>query len=135
MDISALLPFLLMNGFGGNGASGAGGNTGGVDFMSLLKLFSALNGKGSDLFGAQNGSRNGSDAFGNAFGNFFGKASTRPDRNHASGGRYSSGGGYTSDNSSREGKGSYDKNRSRDNLNAMFPEELLKMLRGIYRGR
>ena len=127
MDISSLLPLLLLqNTFSGSGSSGNG-------MADMLKIFGAMNGGGNPLFNAfGNLGNSGGMNFGNlfknnpfsgAFGNNnAGSAGNSGGRNY----RNDSGYGNTYNNTYRD-------NPSKDNLNAMFPEELLKMLRNLNR--
>lgn len=126
MDISSLLPLLLLqNTFSGSGSSGN-------SMADMLKIFGAMYG-GNPLFNAfGNLGNSGGMNFGNlfknnpfsgAFGNNnAGSAGNSDGRNY----RNDSGYGNTYNNTYRD-------NPSKDNLNAMFPEELLKMLRNLNR--
>lgn len=134
MDISSLLPLLLMQ----NGLFSGKDSSGGMNAADLMRLFGAMNGGSknpfSEMFG--NAANFGSETspFANMFGNnpfsgAFGKNSGSVERNN--------GGFGKSAYRAEENRGySYNKdNPSKDNLNAMFPEELLKMLRNLNRGR
>lgn len=127
MDISSLLPLLLLqNTFSGSGSSGNG-------MADMLKIFGAMNGGGNPLFNAfGNLGNSGGTNFGNLFKNNLFSAAFG--NNNAGSAGNSDGRNYRNDSDyGNTYSNTYRDNPSKDNLNAMFPEELLKMLRNLNR--
>lgn len=127
MDISSLLPLLLLqNTFSGSGSSGNG-------MADILKIFGAMNGV-NPLFNAfGNLGNSGGMNFGNLFKN--NPFSAAFGNNNAGSAGSSDGRSYRNDSGygNTYNNNTYRDNPSKDNLNAMFPEELLKMLRNLNR--